>query len=275
MSKAPDKHVDPEQAAAALRPHLSALVDGELEPLEAIAVQSHIRHAPGLAAEMREIERLKLAVHLAGTRDKAPEVLRTRLEAEVRATFSARRDAARLRRWAWPAGGMLAAAAAVALVVSTGGSKVDGAAEPSERVASVSTTHRPIERVDGKNDVLAKLIDFHRGDASAMSLHDLQTAGVLQTVERVPEGFIQPADGQRPKLVQVSTMGCNERDGGTTLAVLQASRVDLPQVIDNALESNGVYLDTIDGVEVRVSTSGDKLFVLLSGDGRSTSMDPI
>jgi len=257
------RQVDP---TAALRPHLSALVDGELEPLEAIAVQGHVRHSPDLAAEVRELERLKLAVHLAGTRDKAPEALRTRLAAECREAFRA--EGERRARWRWllPLGVVTATAAAV--IVTLGGTKTP----PSEPVIA-SGIVKPV-RVDGGAEVLARLVDVHRGDVSAMALRDLQGGGVLLTVERVPDGFIEAA-GNRPKLVQASVMGCNERDGGATLAVLDAARIDLPNVIDNALESNGVYLDTIDGVEVRVSASGGKVFVILSGDGRSTSADPI
>ncbi|MCC6621457.1 MAG: hypothetical protein IT385_09380 [Deltaproteobacteria bacterium] len=249
-----------------MRPHLSALVDGELEPLEAIAVQGHVRQSAELGAEVRELERLKLAVHLAGTRDKAPEALRTRLEAQCREALRAEHERRARWRWALPLGGL--AAAAVALAVTLGG----GAPAPAgPELASRSV--KPV-RVDGATEVLARLVDVHRGDASAMALKSLQNDGVLLTVERVPDGFVE-AGGNRPKLVQTSSMGCNERDGGSTLAVLDGTRIDLPTTIDNALEINGVYLDTIDGVEVRLSTSGGKVFVILSGDGRSTSADPI
>lgn len=255
-------------AAQALRPHLSALVDGELEPLEAIAVQTHIRQAPELALEVREIERLKLAVHLAGTRDQAPTFLETRLRAQARAAFDARKQPSAWR-WLLPIGAIASAAAAVVLVV--GG---DGAREPGASVAEAVVAEAPRAiRVSPSDVVMNKLVDFHRGDISAMNLGDLQAAGVLETVERVPTTFLQ--DNARPKLVQASTMGCNVRDSGATLAVLPLSHIDLPQAIDNALEANGVYLDTIDGVDVRFSTAGGKLFVLFTGDGRSTQADPI
>jgi len=251
------------EAAQALRPHLSALVDGELEPLEAIAVQTHLRQSPVLEAEVREIEKLKLAVHLAGTRDKAPDVLETRLRAQCRAAFEARR-APSTSRWLVPLGGLVAAAAAVFVAIG-------GSAPATTPLAAIAVAGPPT--IAGSDAVMNKLVDFHRGDISAMKLRDLQAAGVLETVERVPTTFLQ--DSARPKLVQASTMGCNERESGSTLAVLSLARIDLPQAIDNALEANGVYLDTIDGVDVRFSTAGGKLFVLLSGDGRSTSADPI
>lgn len=256
------------EAAQALRPHLSALVDGELEPLEAIAVQTHVRQSPTMGAEVREIERLKLAVHLAGTRDKAPDFMETRLRAQCREHFAAK---ARPSAWRWlvPVGAIAGAAAAVIVTVGGEGTNVRapelGSSAKVESVAPV--------RVSASDQVLNKLVDFHRGDIAAMNLRELQAAGVLETVERVPESFLQ--DAARPKLVQASTMGCNERESGATLAVMSLSKIDLPQAIDNALEANGVYLDTIDGVDVRFSTAGGKLFVLLSGDGRSTMGDPI
>ena len=123
-------------------------------------------------------------------------------------------------------------------------------------------TQRPV-------DGLARLVDFHRDHSSPLVLADLTASGALVTVERVPDSFI-PAEGQRPSLVQASYMGCNEREGGSTLAVLQADRVDLPQRIDNALDATGVYVDEVDGVQVRMSLSGDKLFVLLSGAAMSS-----
>ncbi len=118
---------------------------------------------------------------------------------------------------------------------------------------------------DPSDLVLARLVSFHKEGSSPMALADLSARGALVTVEQLPDSFIVP-EGKRAQVVQASYMGCNEREGGSTLAVLRVDRVDLPQRIDNALDATGVYVDTIDGVEVRMSVSGDKLFVLLSGE---------
>ncbi len=267
MSKATDDPVGRRQDCdAALRPHLSALVDGELEPIEAIALKQHLRQSATLEAEYRELERLKMAVHLAGTRDVAPATLGEQLEARCRASFAARRAkrAPRLMTWLVPIGSM--AAVALALVVVTGGEPATDGGEAVPQVAVLPA--------DPSDVVMARLVDFHREQSSPMVLADLSANGALVTIERLPDTFIVP-EGQRPTLVQASYMGCNEREGGSTLAVLRVDRVDLPQRVDNALDATGVYVDTIDGVEVRMSVSGDKLFVLLSGEASGQSTSPI
>lgn len=266
MSKTMDDNPGRRQDCdAALRPHLSALVDGELEPLEAIALQQHVRQSPTLATEYRELERMKLAVHLAGTRLPPPAELGALLERRCRAHFSAKAERPSAWRWLVPLGLTLSTAAAALVVVSVG-----AGSDPVETTTLVAVKPAP----DSSDLVLARLVDFHREGGSPMSLADLSARGALITVERLPDSFIVP-EGQRPQLVQASYMGCSEREGGATLAVLRADRVDLPQRIDNALETTGVYVDTLGGVQVRVSVSGDKLFVLLSGDSQGQSASPI
>jgi len=249
---------------AALRPHLSALVDGELEPLEAIALQQHMRQSPALLAEYRELERLKLAVHLAGKSQPAPAALGELLETRCRAALRAKAEKARAARWVFPLG--LIGAAALGILV------MQRALTPKGHVPEAQVA---LELPSDPSDlVLARLVDFHREGRSPMVLSDLLARGALVTIERLPDSFIVP-EGQRPQLVQASYMGCSEREGGATLAVLRVNRVELPQRIDNALETTGVYVDTVGGVQVRMSVSGDKLFVLLSGDSRGESARPI
>ena len=267
MSKTTDEGVTPKgmtrrQCDDALRPHLSALVDGELEPLEAIALQQHMRQSPPLEAEHRELERLKMAVHLADTRDRAPVALGELLEARCREHFRVKATR-RTPMWTWLVPLSAVGAEAIALVVSSGPTPSGGGA--------VAVAVAP---ADPSDLVLARLVDFHRKGASPMALADLSARGALVTVERLPDSFIVP-EGQRGQVVQASYMGCNEREGGSTLAVLRSDRVDLPQRVDNALDATGVYVDTIDGVEVRMSVSGDKLFVLLSGESDKNPGSPI
>jgi hypothetical protein len=112
---------------------------------------------------------------------------------------------------------------------------------------------------------LPRLAGFHRESESPLALADLKNRGALLAIERLPDTFITP-EGKKPQLVQASWMGCNEREVGATLAVLRADRVALPPIIEAALETTGIFVDIIDGVHVRLSVSGDKLFVLLSTD---------
>ena len=120
---------------------------------------------------------------------------------------------------------------------------------------------------------LARLVDVHRGRLSPLALRDLRQAGVLVTLESLPDGFIAASPG-RPQVIQASYADCNPRPTGATLAVLEADRVELPSGVDAALEGSGVYTDVIEGVEVRLSKSGDKLFLLLS-DTPTATFSPI
>ncbi len=252
-----------------LRPHLTALVDGELEPLEAIALQQRLRQSPALAEECRELERLKVAVHLAGTRDKAPAILQGRLERMCQQHFAREaRVRAQLRWVSWGAPLGLAASLLVGVTLLSNDS------EGAQLRGAPETAAEMVRDLDPSDRVLARLVDFHREQASPMLLKDLSDAGSLLAIERVPDSFIVP-EGQKPRLVQASYMGCHEREGGSTLAVLNARRVDLPPRIANSLETTGVFVDSINGVSLRLSVSGDKLFVLLSTEESTSGPSPI
>jgi len=248
-----------------LRPHLTALIDGELQPLEAIALKQRMRQSPELSAECQELERLKVAVHLAGTRDPAPDALKRSLEAMCQRHFDAQRK--KQARWTtlWvPLG--LAASAAVGLLVAFGGGAAgpEGPRATPPQLASITVAPAVVLPTD-PNELLPRLAGFHRESESPLALADLKNRGALLAIERLPDTFITP-EGTKPQLVQASWMGCNERQNGSTLAVLRADRVRLPPIIESALDATGVFVDIIDGVHVRLSVSGDKLFVLLSTD---------
>lgn len=253
-----------------LRPHLTALIDGELEPLEAIALQQRMRQNPRLEAECRELERLKVAVHLAGTQAEAPRSLERSLEAMCREHFEAK-----ARRRSWTAALLVPVGVAAAALALTVASVNDEAAPPSPVavLAPSPMAQAPeVARVEG--DLLDRLADFHREAASPLALSDLKRHGALIAIERLPDTFIT-AEGQKPQLIQASWMGCNVREGDSTLAVLRADKVKLPTYIDTALETTGVFIDIVEGVHVRVSLSGDKLFVLMSTDGPMPDQTPI
>ena len=130
--------------------------------VEVAADRDHalVRDAP-LEAEHRELERLKMAVHLAGTRDRAPVALGELLEARCREHFRVK-AARRTPMWTWLVPLSAVGAAAIALVVSSGPA-------PSESGA-VAVAVAP---ADPSDLVLARLVDFHRKGASPMALADL------------------------------------------------------------------------------------------------------
>ena len=103
----------------------------------------------------------------------------------------------------------------------------------------------------------------HRGLARPAALDDLVQGGALITFEGLPGSFISP-EGERARVIQASHADCDASILGSSLAVLRADRVKLPAEVEAALATSGVYVDLVDGVDVRVSRSGEKVFVLLS-----------
>ena len=53
----------------------------------------------------------------------------------------------------------------------------------------------------------------------------------------------------------------------------RAAAVDLPDEVDRALVDQGVFVRALDGLEVRVSRSGDQIFVLLSDAPTASAAD--
>lgn len=268
----------------ALRPYLSALVDGEMEPLESIALQRHVRQHQDLEREVSDIEQLKLSLHMAGRRDEAPPGLETRLKARLAEAMAAKREEAPAagRFWSWT--GIIAVCAlglTLAITATRGTTATDVSATPAAAGVFNVETHLaerlgigpgPARPLDGRA-VIGALIDTHRGDLPEQAVHMLRRQKVIEGWERVPAGFVEP-HGKRTQLVLASTMSCTER-AGATLVIMPARRIDLPTHVDNALENSGVFSERIEGVDVRYSRSGDKLFVVIHGDELTSELDPI
>jgi len=255
----------PNTPADRLRPHLSALVDGELAPLEAIAIQRHMRQCPELLAEQRDLERLKLGVHLAGTRDPAPAEVGARLRAAVEREVAAAQARRRRLRWVAP---LAVAAAALAIALPFGLS--DPAPERGLAASTVAVAPAPSEAAAWSEpyalgaDTLERLVALHLGQVGPEHLRDLAEGGVLTGIESLPSGFILPhQSGARATLVPASTMRCHEEDGGPTLVELRADRVDLASDIALAVAAQGFYATTVGDVEVRLSVRGSRILVLL------------
>ncbi|MFT7582916.1 MAG: hypothetical protein ACI9MR_004602 [Myxococcota bacterium] len=242
--------------------HLSALVDGELEPLEAIAVQRHVRGSETLVVEVRELEHVKLAVHLAGIRDSVPANVGARLRQHCGELAETKRAGSRARRWVAPlASAALAASAILAAVVlwpaAEAAPTMVAVAPPVVELSDVpwASPEAPFEVSEG---TLLRFVSLHRGDLRPSDLPSARS-GALLSVDTIPRSFIRP-EGES-NLVLASFEACQERPRGATLARLRADRVVLPDSIRDALESSGVYSDVIEGVEVKLNLNGDTLLV--------------
>ena len=239
-----------------IRVHLSALLDGALEPLESIAVRRHVDRCDACRRELAELERLKVQVHVAGTETRLPELLDARLRAGIRAQADRRRARTSGTRW-------LPAAAAAAVIVGLVLTSVSG--EDARRESAVMVTKAQQEVVLSQ-DALKRLVAVHHGRATPRLLDDMVQAGALMAYEQLPDSFIG-ADGQKAALVQASYADCDGSQYGSSLAVFKAGQVAMPPAVVSALETSGVYVDVIDGVEIRLTMGREKVFVLLSEVG--------
>ena len=107
-------------------------------------------------------------------------------------------------------------------------------------------------------EFLAALVRAHR-DGFETLRH--RPAGLL-AIELVPAHLLGQ---QRPsRLVRASYSACEDSTGLATLAVLDARALRLDDAIEDRLARGGVYIDVLDGVDVRVSLRGGKVFVVLT-----------
>jgi anti-sigma factor RsiW len=94
---------------------LHGLLDGELDAINALAIEEHLKACPGCAAELARLESLRRLLSAPAVAFRAPETLRARIEAELAsaAPVAAAPPAPRPRRAAmWISGGAGAALAA-------------------------------------------------------------------------------------------------------------------------------------------------------------------
>ncbi len=105
---------------------LNALIDGELDAANTIALEQHIKTCPGCAKALAEAQAVRAALSTSGVAYTAPEAfkrrLRIALDAETKAAAPTRKAKSPLAglwgRWTgWAAGGATALAAALALTV--------------------------------------------------------------------------------------------------------------------------------------------------------------
>lgn len=104
---------------------LQALVDGELDAANALAMEAHVRVCPGCAAEYARAVALRERLGAEGVRPVAPPALRARIEAALEHEVAAQHEPVRTpeRRWrpwaigGWSVAGMMTAVAATLAVL--------------------------------------------------------------------------------------------------------------------------------------------------------------
>ena len=254
-----------------IRPHLSALADGELLPLEAIAMQRHLRACGGCAAEYAAVTELKVKVHVAAAEPTVSDAQRRRWRTSVeRAAATRARDAA-WGGWVWPAVAAAVAAGAALWLVAPWRAEAPAPA-PVAVVAPepVAVGAQVLTLLD--HGAMERMARVHRAAAAPNLLDDLVQAGALMTFERLPADFMN-SDLGRVRVVRARHVDCDASWMGSSLAVLRAAAVDLPDEVDRALVDQGVFVRALDGLEVRVSRSGDQIFVLLSDAPTASAAD--
>lgn len=234
-----------------IRPFLSAVVDGELRPLESIGVRRHVERCASCRMELMSIEQLKIRVHDAGAAPDASALVRLRWAGAVAQQAADSREVASYG-WKMP----FAAAAAIVIGVFSLSAPAAMWAEP------VAVSSAETQEVVLNGETLSRLVDVHNGTSGHIALDDLVQAGALMTFETLPGTFIAPNAGDGIK--QASFADCEPGSTqGSALAVLRAGRVGLSPSAESALETSGVYVEVIGHTEIKVTRGGEKLFVLL------------
>lgn len=240
--------------------HLSALADGELQPLEAIAMQRHLASCGSCAAKYAGITELKVKVHVAAGDAVPSERQHARWRSAVDDAQAAQAGSA-WAAWLLPAGLTVAAVLALVLVWPQRGPEPVAAPVVARVAEPVAPAPAPLVMLG--TDALERMARVHRGAASPSLLDDLVQGGALMTFERLPADFMN-GGRERVRVVRARHVDCDASLMGSSLAVLRAASVDLPDDVDRALVDQGVFVRSLAGLEVRVSRSGDQIFVLLS-----------
>lgn len=245
-----------------IRTHLSALADGELQPFEAIAVRRHLGDCPPCSRELDQLESVKVRVHVAGG-EPSPS---PQQELQWRAAL-AERAVERTPARSGPRAFALLAAACFGAFLTFAWPVAQGWAE-------ASWARFTGDQVELDHDALRRMVTIHRGESTPQELDDYVQAGALLTFENLPGSFIT-SEGERRVVRTAATYVECESEMGSSLAVLKRDELQLSSEVSAALETGGVFVDVVQGAEVRVSISNDKVFVLLSDVPAAGSGGPI
>jgi anti-sigma factor RsiW len=150
---------------------LHAYLDGELDPVNALALETRLARDPRLAAELGRLETLQRMIRESLSREEPPAAFRANIVAAI---------GVRRREFSWRA---LAAAAAIAAVVAGGSSAMLTGATATEMVrrAVVAghiravTAARPVDVASADERVVAPWFDGRH--AAAPHVVDLAASG--------------------------------------------------------------------------------------------------
>ena len=202
-----------------VRPRLDAYIDGELVEGERMLLREHLADCPECGPEAAALTRLRDGIRQAAPIYRAPEALRSRIHAALRA------EAATSARAARSAPGWLAYAASilVAVAVGSGGTLLITGERQEDAVAN--------ELIDSH---LRSLVGSHLTDVASSDQHTVKPwfAGRSEVsppaVDLAGEGF--PLVGGRLDVIAgnpVPALVYRRREHVINLFVLPASRGDL------------------------------------------------
>ena len=260
----------------ALATHYSAFVDGELTPLESVAIRKHIGYCRTCRLEVQRTEDLKLAVHVHGEEIQQTSNLQERIAAEL-----ARQDQQRTRRSKQSVLAGALAASMIAMLslpwespsdtVRPEGSSSPSLSAPTDDMGRLAprdsalagrrypgTVRNGVQKIN--DSILAQLVEMHLEQAS---VQPSQSASIL-SFAALP----------MRNAVNASYPGCLQSRPTASLAVLDSSRMLLPPDVAESLDRFGVHWETRGRVEVRISEQSGRLFVLLT-DAQSVEASPI
>ncbi len=247
----------------ALSTHYSAFIDGELTALESVAIRKHLLRCPECRKEVQELENMKLSVHLHGFNSPKRPGLKNRLEKTLNNLERTRKQRIQAS--------LLAAATALGIIVVIG-STTPSASVPETSIDSNQTplttsliapiskpVEVPLENRTLNDKLVDDLVKRHLGIKSPLSVNP---RGIL-SFEALPARFLEGGSHVR-QVLNASYQRCLQTRPGASLAVLDASTLKLPAQVEASLDRIGVYVEQRDNVEIRISQSGQRFFVLLT-----------
>ena len=250
-----------------LATHYSAYIDGELTPLEAVAIRKHLSRCATCRRDVQQLENMKLAVHMHKDANRPPTALKHRLEATFKEVE--RQESRRIQA------GVAAALAAAAIIVII--ALPDNAVSRAKTLASTAPTSSQVQQTSSQNrattpfspvkqpprlvdeSLFGALVDRHHG----IDMRSFREQPGLLSFEALPVRLMDTGPHVR-QVVNASYQRCIQTRSGASLAVLDATQLKLPPQAEASLDRIGFYVEHRGSVEVRVSQSGERLFVLLT-----------
>jgi hypothetical protein len=255
----------------ALSTHYSAYIDGELTPLESVAIRRHLSRCLVCRKEVQALENMKLSIHMHG-HDMAPTTdLREKL------TWAVSQLEAQQKRKIFTSLAMGVLAAAIIVVVASPQmlqTSDQVVREPMEETVSIVPISPRSDGPRAKPPVHAASVLDSRILSELVKRHQVALDGSTKThpaivsFEPLPVRFVDEGS-QVTRVLNASYQRCLQTQPGASLAVLDSAQVRLPVHLQARLDATGVYVEQWENIEVRVSQSNHKIFVLLTNKAPS------